>query len=303
MTKQLYSNGKLLLTGEYAILDGAKGFALPTKFGQYLNLSQNTSDMLDWISLDEKDEVWFSGKFSKSNFAILDSTDGNIAKRLLQLLSAVRNLNPNFLTHTTDYNLVETKLTFPSDWGLGSSSTLIANTAHWASIDPYELLAATFGGSGYDIACASHDRPIIYKTSKKGIQIKEVTYKPAFSEHLFFVYLNEKKNSRDAIRAYRTLQIDKSDFISKINAITYKIARCSKLSEFEKLLDTHEEIISKTLQIPTVKESLFPDYKGTIKSLGAWGGDFILATGNKDVMDYFEQKGYTTILPYAKMIL
>ncbi len=303
MTKQLYSNGKLLLTGEYAILDGAKGFALPTKFGQYLNLSQNNSDMLDWISIDEKDQVWFSGKFSKSDFAILDCTDDDIAKRLSQLLSAARNLNPNFLTHTTDYNLVETKLTFPRNWGLGSSSTLIANMAHWAGINPYKLLAETFGGSGYDIACASHDRPIIYKTSKEGVQIEEVRYKAAFSENLYFVYLNQKKNSRDAIRAYRNLSLDKTDFISKISDITYKITRCSKLTEFEKLLDTHEEIISKALHIPTVKETLFRDYKGTIKSLGAWGGDFILATGSKDAMYYFEQKGYTTIVPYAKMVL
>jgi mevalonate kinase len=27
-----YSNGKLLLTGEYLVLDGAKSLALPTKF-------------------------------------------------------------------------------------------------------------------------------------------------------------------------------------------------------------------------------------------------------------------------------
>jgi len=29
-----YSNGKLLITGEYLVLDGAKALALPTKYGQ-----------------------------------------------------------------------------------------------------------------------------------------------------------------------------------------------------------------------------------------------------------------------------
>jgi hypothetical protein len=29
--KKFYSNGKLLITGEYLVLDGAKAFALPTK--------------------------------------------------------------------------------------------------------------------------------------------------------------------------------------------------------------------------------------------------------------------------------
>ena len=32
MIKNYYSNGKLLLSGEYAILDGAEGWAIPTKF-------------------------------------------------------------------------------------------------------------------------------------------------------------------------------------------------------------------------------------------------------------------------------
>ena len=303
MTKELYSNGKLLLTGEYAILDSAKGFALPTKFGQYLKLSQNTSDTLDWVSLDERNQVWFKGKFSKSSLTTIHSTDEAIAKRLAQLLSEARNLNPSFLSNTTDFNLVETKLTFPRDWGLGSSSTLIANLANWAGIDPYQLLSATFGGSGYDIACASHDQPIIYQKSSEGVHIQEVTYRPAFSDQLFFVHLNQKKNSRDAIRTYRSLNTDKTDFISKINSITQEIINCTKLSEFEYLLNTHEQLISETLKIPTVKKALFSDYNGTIKSLGAWGGDFILATGHPDAMNYFERKGFTTILPYAKMIL
>ena len=33
-TQTFYSNGKLLITGEYVVLDGAKALALPTKFGQ-----------------------------------------------------------------------------------------------------------------------------------------------------------------------------------------------------------------------------------------------------------------------------
>ena len=36
MKKTFYSNGKLLITGEYVVLDGAKALALPTKYGQNL---------------------------------------------------------------------------------------------------------------------------------------------------------------------------------------------------------------------------------------------------------------------------
>ena len=31
-----YSNGKLLITGEYSVLEGAKSLAIPTNFGQDL---------------------------------------------------------------------------------------------------------------------------------------------------------------------------------------------------------------------------------------------------------------------------
>ena len=35
---RMYSNGKLLISGEYVILDGALSLAVPTLFGQYLEI-------------------------------------------------------------------------------------------------------------------------------------------------------------------------------------------------------------------------------------------------------------------------
>ncbi|TLP82757.1 GYDIA family GHMP kinase [Maribacter sp. ACAM166] len=303
MTKELYSNGKLLLTAEYAILDGAKGLALPTKFGQYLKLSHQDSETFEWVSIDDTNKPWFSATFSKIDFKILNTTDKNISNRLVQILSEAKKLNPSFLSNPSDYNNIEAKLTFPTNWGLGSSSTLIANIAEWAQVDPYQLLASTFGGSGYDVACAQHNTPIVYQNNMYKPVVTTLNFHPLFSNQLFFIYLNQKKNSRDAIRAYRNVNFDKLDLISKIDAITDRIIKCTQLKEFELLLNTHEHIISETLKTPTIKEQLFSDYTGTIKSLGAWGGDFILATGSENEMDYFKEKGYATILPYKKMIL
>ena len=81
------------------------------------------------------------------------------------------------------------------------------------------------------------------------------------------------------------------------------ILKCKNVKEFAVLLNTHEIILSETLKIPTIKETLFSDYTNTIKSLGAWGGDFVLATGTLSEMTYFRNKGYSTILPYKEMIL
>ena len=48
MKKKYYSNGKLLITGEYVVLDGAKALALPTKFGQYLIIEPGKNQQINW---------------------------------------------------------------------------------------------------------------------------------------------------------------------------------------------------------------------------------------------------------------
>ena len=40
-----------------------------------------------------------------------------------------------------------------------------------------------------------------------------------------------------------------------------------------------------------------------IKSLGAWGGDFVMAISKENPSAYFASKGYKTVIPYAEMIL
>lgn len=303
MTKEFYSNGKLLLTGEYAILDGAKGLALPTKFGQSLKLRNKNTETIHWFGVDENDDTWFYAEFSKLDFKTVTTTDEATSDRLKQILTETKKLNPEFLSKITENSIIETKVTFPMAWGLGTSSTLIANMSTWAGVNPYQLLESTFGGSGYDIACATHNSAITYQRNNFEPIVDEVHFNPSFKDELFFVYLNQKKNSRDAINSYRSLDFDKEAFINKVDAITDNIQKCTDINEFEGLLIEHEAILSKTLQIPTIKDSLFTDYPRTIKSLGAWGGDFVLATGTEKDMSYFKKKGYHTILPYSKMIL
>jgi hypothetical protein len=69
------------------------------------------------------------------------------------------------------------------------------------------------------------------------------------------------------------------------------------------LLEHHEVILSDILELETVKERLFSDFKGTIKSLGAWGGDFVMVLSKENPTNYFASKGYDTILAYEEMIL
>ena len=64
---KFYSNGKLLITGEYAVLNGALSLAIPSKFGQYLDVSENSTKFINWKSKNRDDKVWFECKISIKN--------------------------------------------------------------------------------------------------------------------------------------------------------------------------------------------------------------------------------------------
>ena len=211
-------------------------------------------------------------------------------------------MQPNFLTGQSVH--VETRLDFPREWGLGSSSTLISMIAQWAEVDPYELLWNSFGGSGYDIACARASSPILYQLTEGKAKVYPIYYNPPFATSLFFVYLNKKQNSREGIALYQGLKKNKKTLITQLSQLTEEIYRTHSLDTFSKLLSEHEAVLSSYLRLPTVKDSLFKDFSGTIKSLGAWGGDFVLAIGEESyIKEYFISKGMQTILPFAQMIL
>ncbi len=298
-----YSHGKLLITSEYLVLDGAVSLAIPTKLGQSLTVTKNNTSKLEWTSVLHDHTPWFETEINvpiRSNTA----SDDPIIQRLHEILTAAQVLNPEFLQGDQGYEVIST-LEFPRDWGLGSSSTLIANIAQWAEVNPYELLKKTFGGSGYDIACASSHTPITYTNKGTSPIVNSVIFDPVFKEQLFFIHLNKKQNSRDSISHYRNLDTtEREHHIKEFTSLTKEIiASQDSLNRFENLLLTHESQLSGILQTPTIKEQLFSDYPNTIKSLGGWGGDFILATGTTEDMKYFKEKGFHTIIPYSEMLL
>ena len=302
MSREFYSNGKLLLTGEYVILNGAIGLAVPTTYGQTLHVSENEGSIIKWTSIAYDGSIWFETHFNGRTLDITLASDIEIAKTLQKILKQAIVLNPSFLSNSKGYS-IETQLDFDRTWGLGSSSTLINNIAQWAQVDAYQLLWNAFSGSGYDIACAQHNTPILYQIEKNKAKVSKIVFNPSFKDQLFFIHLNKKQNSRDGIAAYKKREIDKGLLIEQINKLTQKIAKCSDLSDFEKLIELHENLLSKAMGIPTIKSQLFSDYSGAIKSLGAWGGDFILATNNGNLKEYFTNKGHATIIAYTDMVL
>ena len=307
---KFHSNGKLLITGEYAVLDGALALAVPAKFGQSLEVDPREDDRIVWKSLDMKNQVWFETEFQikdiknahNLNQEKSENEQNNISERLKHILRQAQLLNPEILSDNRGFTMTS-RLEFPREWGLGSSSTLINNIAQFFQIDAYTLLKNTFGGSGYDIAAAQHDHPITYQLTKTNRSVLTAAFHPDFTDDLFFVHLNRKQNSRDSIEHYKQQPREfLEETITKIAGLTQSFIYCETLEEFKLLMTIHETLISKLINTPKIKSELFPDFPGGIKSLGGWGGDFILATGGAAEKAYFKEKGYHTLVPYAHMV-
>ena len=321
MNKHYHSNGKFLLTSEYLVLKGALALALPLKLGQSLEVEQleTNNEQIQWKAWRPEGR-WFSVTLNRENLVNFSTDDPDKAMRLCQILQAVKQLNPkafegNDLKFTT-------RLDFDPNWGLGSSSTLIANLARWANVNPYELLKLTFGGSGYDIACATAEQPIYYQLAdldcfvprndaKRQYEptpmVEIVDFNPPFAEHLFFIYQGQKQSSSKEIKAFleKANPTDLQKDIEAVSEISRAVTKCESLDEFAMLMQCHERIIARCIgQEPVQKR--FPDFEGVLKSLGAWGGDFILAATGWDenqVREYFKGKGLEVVFGYKEIVL
>lgn len=287
--------------GEYTVLDGALAFAVPTKSGQSLEVAGIADNIVKWTSLDADGSVWLEVEVSIDDIISNNQSAASAeANTLIKILHEAHTANPEVLTSGFE---VTTKLSFQRNWGLGTSSTLINNVAQWFGIDAYALLANTFGGSGYDIACAQNNTPIIYRVADGAVEVTPLSFNPDFINNIWFVYLNQKQNSRDAIAAYKQRQFDKQMLVSRIDILVTQLATAQDMQSFASALEKQEALLGGVLGIAPVQEKLFPDFKGIVKSLGAWGGDFVMAVTEENPTEYFKQKGYETVVAWREMIL
>ena len=295
------ANGKLLLTGEYLVLHGAKAIALPLKVGQNLTISEGFSnDSLIWQAFHEGKE-WFSCELNPSDFSVITSNCPEKSAILSKIFRTIKTLNPTFLPKTG--TKLETSLDASPEWGFGSSSTLISLLSQWAGVDPFILNELVFKGSGFDIACANADGPIFYVRNEPA---QNIVLDYPFSEQLFLVYSGRKKKTANEVNAFLKEKKVSELLLDEVSALADEFAKCPDQNKFNQLIRQHEEIVGALIgQIP-VKEQLFKDFDGVVKSLGAWGGDFYListAQPFSGVKKYFENRGLTTIFRWNELIL
>jgi mevalonate kinase len=286
------------------VLHGALAIGLPTKKGQKMVIKNARGSDLIWEALDRKGEVWFDAQISLYDFSAIKTSDEDIAKKLKKLLKAAVRDNSEFLSTWSGFK-VETQLEFDRNWGLGSSSTLVSNIAQWADINPFHLFFSVYNGSGYDIACAEADDAILYQLGEEQLHFHEIDFNPAFKNNLFFIHRGKKQDSEDAIKIHGKKFRNNKEVIEQITDISDKISKVSSFSKFRELIDLHEQIIGETIGLTPVKLEEFEDFDGSIKSLGAWGGDMILAAsdqGEEYVKDYFTGKALETVINYDDLI-
>lgn len=297
---RIFSPGKLMLTSEYVAVDGALVLAIPTKLGQELFYTENENQksLIFWEAYHQN-QLWLKATIDYNNWKILETNDSKASEFILKTLKNVQNFSDTKLKSDTSYH-VKTNLQFPSDFGLGSSSTLMNNLAEWANIDPFILNEISLGGSGYDVAVAKEKSAVLYSRFPERVY-ETIDFQPNFKDELIFIHLNQKQDSREGISHYRSKPTS-TELINDYSALTKKIVNSQNLEEFSELMTIHEQKLSDFLETPTVKEKYFQDCPSFVKSLGAWGGDFVLASKFGDYQDYFKQRGFSKIFSWKYLI-
>jgi mevalonate kinase len=176
--------------------------------------------------------------------------------------------------------------------------------SQWFDIPPFDLFNRTQTGSGYDLACATAAGPILYQLQQGQATITPVRFQPVFQSQLYFVYLGQKQFSDREVKAYLGNGRPNAALVQEVSDLTRSMLAASSLDEFAGLLEAHEALLSAELRRPTVQQQLFASYPGQVKSLGAWGGDFVLATAPDptEALTWLQNNAFKTVVPYDQMI-
>jgi mevalonate kinase len=300
----LRARGKLLISAEYMVLHGSKALAVPLKKEQYLHrIRKENHALFAWNAYHEAD-CWFNALFNPSNLGIVETTDRGKAENLRKLLRATVEMNPLFQKELFEWD-VDTRLDFSPSWGLGSSSTLTALVAEWAEINPLDLHFRISGGSGYDVACAIADRPIVYRLGDDGPHYQPVPFDPPFADRLWFVWLGTKQPTASHLAGMEGRINPGYEERNYFSLLTQGMLQAGELSEFRAFMEEHESRLSELIKRPRVSETLFPDLPGSVKSLGAWGGDFVMIASELEpetLTSYLDNKGFTTRFRYKDLV-
>jgi len=289
-----------MLTGEYMVLRGAETLALPLRLGQKLLIVPYDGEAIYWESFEPAGK-WFETALHNQSLAVLAGTDESKSNRLREILQHIRKQNPGFLADGGYW--VRTDLDFNPQFGMGSSSTLLAALCEAAGVNPYPVLRETFGGSGYDLACALASGPLVFSMQNGSPFVRPVALSSQVTPHILFVYSGNKMVSSGEVRKFSAIPVEQT-LVQRFTEITREAVQCQNYADFAALMREHEDCLGMLLERPVLQQR-FPDFEGTLKSMGAWGGDFFMAIckNTDEAISYFENKGFPTVFRYDEIVL
>lgn len=302
MEAQIFSaSGKLLLFGEYLVLRGASSIVMPLRYKQTLTLSPHSSENIVWNCFEEKNR-WLQIEFSPE-LHILSTSDESKAVIVQNLLQLIQKEKYGLKIAGQNFHF---EIDFQRNYGFGTSSTFLSLLSQWSGVNPYLLLEKSFGGSGFDIAAATQKSLFVYKAESQDAaavrNTSPASIAPAITEKLLFAYLGKKQKSTAEISSFKAISTSGQQ-VNKMNAIVDAVLKGGHIEDFELLVAESEKLISGIIKMAPVKEKVFADYPYAIKSLGAWGGDIVMATFRDEAAarNYFRDKGLSPIFSYEQL--
>ena len=262
------------------MMHGSKALALPLMKGQTLEKRESENrqsfawDAYTW------DEPWFSARFDPHSLRILETSNQDMAERLQQMIRACIELMPDFQQDLFRWDAL-TRLDFSPEYGFGSSSTLTVLLAEWADVNPLELHFMVSEGSGYDVACALAEGPILYRLRDQSPHYQHISFHPPFRDHLYFAWLGKKQPTATHLEWISGTPGPSHETIRQFSQLTMSMVEATTLSEFRLVMEEHEEALSQILGMEMVS-ARFDGLPGSVKSLGAWGGDFVMIASETD---------------------
>jgi mevalonate kinase len=297
--RSFFAHGKLLLTSEYVVLDGVPGLAVPTVLGQRLEATEEVgSSILHWSAVDSDGRVWLDGLLERTPGGWKASDDA--LEPVAQLLNATEKIGQR----TLPGGQIRTQLEFPSNYGWGSSSTLISLVAQWQGIDVLALHFATQNGSGYDAVCATASGPLWYrKTADQTAEWHSTSLAHWPHDSLYLVHLGHKQQSAADVVRYRSLTPSLSD-LKGIEKAARALFEATTFDTWGHAAREHETRMAALLGRTPVSEGALQGYPHACKSLGAWGGDFVLVqVADGSDLQWFKDQGFSTAVPWKTSVV
>jgi mevalonate kinase len=260
--RSFFAPGKIMLTGEYLVMNGFDCIALPTKLGQWMHVWEfetptGSSDFIMYQAKDVNGNVWFETKILLPNFEIVDPAQ--IENIQVDRIVGILKLADSEFWQAGKSIRIETVLEFERTTGLGSSSTLVKLFSDYLNVDPFKIQFEIFGGSGYDVAVAKFQKPLIYWLTEDDSHWKYWKLNSELSHNWYVVFYGQKMDSRASVSGVQEALnhiAEDGFYTAQFDKILEMSKNATDMISLESSLEMYQMLLAQALLIPTTYDLL-----------------------------------------------